>query len=273
MEFDSSIEDFMERERSVRIEFLHFRLLGKEKDLRHFITTRHGGVSSGSHESLNLSNKVSDAPGYVEENRKRIAAKLNIALDRMIFPGQCHSDKVNIIGTTWNQKELTGTDALITNEKDICLCILTADCVPILLFDREKKIVAAVHAGWRGTARRIVSRTIEKMIKEFLVRPEDLMAGIGPAISQSRYETGDEVASQFHFLFHDHPEVLWKNPNNGKIHIDLQQANRVLLLRAGLTEEHIEIKQICTFDHPDLFFSARRDGPNCGRFGTGIMLL
>jgi len=255
------------------MELLTFPLLEKEIKIQHFISTRHGGVSAGNYASLNLSVKVDDATDHIKENRKRVAGKLNIDTTNLVFPDQCHTDTVQIIRNSWNSTELKKTDALITNERGICLCVLTADCVPVLLYDRNKRVIAAVHAGWKGTASRIVSRTVERMIKVFATKPRDIVAGIGPAISQPRYEVGDEVATQFHFLFHDHPEILWKNPKTGKLHIDLQLSNRILLLRAGLTQEQIETMNICTFDNPDLFFSARRDGIMCGRFCAGIMLI
>lgn len=253
-------------------DILSFQLFNRQKGIRHFISTRKGGVSSGKYASLNLSENVGDNLEQVLENRKRIAIYLGIEVENLLIPDQCHTNNVKVLTDRWNDIDLGNTDALITNQPGICLCILAADCVPVLLYDPVQQVVASVHAGWRGTAGRIISRTAEQMIKQFGTKPGDILAGIGPAISQANFETGDEVAEQFHFLFSDHPEILWKNPETGKIHIDLQAANHILLQRAGLHEENIETIQICTFANPDLFFSARRDGIKCGRFGTGIML-
>jgi len=263
----------MKTENNINPEFKRFTILSREKGIRHFVSTRRGGVSFGNYASLNLSRKVDDDPENVTENRKRLATYLEISTDQLIFPDQCHMDRVQILTDTWKDTDLSKTDALITNKRGICLCILVADCVPILLYDPANQVIASVHSGWRGTASRIVSRTLKNMIKVFGTKPGDVIAGIGPAISQAKFEVGNEVAERFEFLFRDRPEILWKNPETGKIHIDLQTANRILLQRAGLYEEKIETIQICTFATPDLFFSARRDSIHCGRFGAGIMMI
>ena len=254
------------------IKFINFDLLNQDSSCQHFISTRKGGVSKGLYSSLNLSFKVGDNPEHVIENRKRIANEMGISIKDLIIPDQCHTDRVRVLTGRPAENELASTDALITHKKGLCLCVLTADCVPVLLCDPQKKVIAAVHAGWRGTASRIVSRTLELMIRVFGSKPENILAGIGPAISQMNYEVGVEVVNRFEFLFSDCPEIFWKNTQTGKTHIDLQAANRVLLQRGGLSEEHIQISQICTFANSDLLYSARRDGLKCGRFGAGIML-
>ena len=253
-------------------DILNFHQLSEQEGIRHFISTRKGGVSSGKYASLNLSEKVGDNPERVIENRKRIATYLGIEAKNLLVPDQCHTDNVKVLTGEWREIDLGNTDALITDQPGICLCLLAADCVPVLLFDPVKRVIASAHAGWRGTVGRIVIRTVEQMIKQYRTNPGDVLAGIGPAISQEKFETGDKVAERFQFLFSDHPEILWKNPETEKTHIDLQAANHILLQRIGLLEENIETVQICTFANSGLFFSARRDGIQCGRFGTGIML-
>jgi len=263
----------MKTENNINPEFKRFTILSREKGIRHFISTRRGGVRFENYALLNLSRKVDDDPENVTENRRRLARYLEISPDHLIIPDQCHTDRVQILTDTWKDTDLSKTDALITNKRRICLCILVADCVPILLYDPANQVIASVHSGWRGTVSLIVSRTLEQMIKIFGTKPGDVMAGIGPAISQMKFEVGMEVAERFEFLFSDCPEILWKNSKTGKTHIDLQTANRKLLQRAGLCEEKIETIHTCTFATPDLFFSARRDGIHCGRFGAGIMMI
>ena len=255
------------------MELKQFSLFNQHSAIKHFTTTRIGGVSGGTYSSLNLSYKVGDRFSRVRKNRERIADSIGVGYDRLLFPDQCHTDRVKVITATQVDVDLTETDALITNQKDLGIGILAADCVPILLFDPVKRIIGAVHTGWRGTAKRIVSRTIEKMIKRFGARPVDMLAGIGPAISQEKYEAGAEVVAPFKTLFSDHPNIIIEKKTHQKAHIDLQEANRVLLLRAGLKNEHIEVMNICTYSNPELFFSARRDGFHSGRFGVGIILL
>jgi polyphenol oxidase len=255
------------------MEFIKSGLLENIPEIRYFITTRSGGTSIGEYSSLNLSMKVGDDVLSVSENRRRLAETLGLQEQQLFYPDQCHTDRVKEIAKTNLTVDLTSTDGLVTCDKGICLCVLAADCVPILLFDPVQHIVAALHAGWRGTYERIVSRAIEQMARTYTSKPEHILACIGPAISQKNYEVGDEVSAFFNILFSHHPAIIWKNPQTGRDHIDLQGANRILMHTAGLLDEHIEIIDLCTFSNPDILFSARRDGHQCGRFASGIFLI
>ncbi len=263
----------MIKEKKNGIHLLKFDILDKQRNIGHFITTRNGGNSKGLYSSLNLSLKVGDKNSVVTGNRSLLALALNIKEEQILFPDQHHTNHIKEVHSATLISDLSETDALITQTTGICLCILTADCVPILLYDIKEHAIAAIHAGWRGTAGRIIPRTIERMVKAYYSRPENIIAVMGPAISQKNYEVGDEVADHFRVFFHDIPSVISKNKENGKFHIDLWEANRQLLLRYGVQKKQIEISNLCTYNSPELFFSARRDGIKCGRFGTGIMLL
>ncbi len=263
----------MREEKRNNLLLLKFNNLNKDSGVEHFITTKYGGRSNALFSSLNLSFKVGDRKNMVAYNRSFLAQALGIAKEKILFPDQCHTDHVEVVEPGTSLQDLQKTDALITQARSLCLCVLSADCVPILLFDPKEEAVAAIHAGWRGTVGRIVSRTIELMVKSFYSRPENIIAAVGPSISQKNYEVGDEVANKFKVFFHDKPLIVKRNKESGKYHIDLKEANKELLLRYGVQNKNIEISRTCTFDMPDLFYSARRDGLNCGRFGTGIMLL
>jgi YfiH family protein len=255
------------------IHLLKFDILNKQKNITHFITTRYGGTSQGLYSSLNLSLKVGDINSVVTGNRSLLASALKIKEEQIVFPDQCHTNHVKEVHSATLISDLADTDALITQTTGVCLCVLTADCVPILLYDAKEHAIAAIHAGWRGTAGRIIPRTIEQMVKVYYSQPKNIMACMGPAISQKNYEVGDEVADNFRIFFQDVPSVIRKNKESGKFHIDLWEANRQLLLRYGVQPGNIEISNLCTYNIPEWFFSARRDGIQCGRFGTGIMLL
>ena len=162
---------------------------------------------------------------------------------------------------------LPNTDALITKCKDICLMVLTADCVPVLLYDPATHSAAAIHAGWRGTANGIVGLTVEKMIREFGTNPSNLVAAIGPCIAACCFEVGDDVAEHFSRW----PEVVLRRPNWPKPHVDLVLANRLQLEQAGVLPQNIESSGECTKCGPHGFFSYRRD-QTLGRIGTGIVL-
>jgi hypothetical protein len=178
---------------------------------------------------------------------------------------QVHSDRV------WNAHDLNDReregDALITDEPRRSIGVRTADCVPILLLDVRRRAVAAVHAGWRGTASQIVKRAIEKMAAEFGTLPADLRAALGPCIRECCYEVCWDVASQFAPLF---PE--WAAAP-GKRHLNLPEANGRHLQAAGVPAEGIFDCGLCTNCLPRHFFSFRREPHNPGRMISSICRL
>jgi len=258
-----------------KLPVLQFANLSSFQELLHFSTTRIGGSSTGNYSALNLGFNSGDLPENVIENRIRLCAALHISPDLLVFPKQTHTANVKTITTgffdlaTEEQKDfLNKTDAIITNLKGICVAVKTADCVPILLFDPKQKIVAAVHAGWRGTVQNILLKTIQKMAEEFGSEQSDIVAGIGPSISPEVYEVGEEVWKQFDSEFY--LPTFPAKPD--KRLLDLWQANYHQLIVSGIPANQIEVARICTFSDPDRFFSARRDGIKTGRMATGIMI-
>jgi len=164
---------------------------------------------------------------------------------------QIHSDKV------WNAHALTDRqhegDALATDDRRRRVGVRTADCLPILLLDAGRRAVAAVHAGWRGTAAAIVARAVEKMQLDFGSQPADIHAAFGPCIGECCYEVGPEVAAHFSTLFPEWPAIT------GKQHLDLPEANRRHLTAAGVPAAQIFDSGLCTFCLPEHFFSYRRE--------------
>jgi YfiH family protein len=163
------------------------------------VTARSGGVSSGPYTSLNLSLSVGDDPECVLENRRRLAASLGASLADFVFAGQVHAAAVRVVGEADRgsgafslDDVVAGTDALVTTSPRVVLAILTADCVPIVLHDPVAGVLACVHAGWRGTAAGVTAATIAAM-QALGSRPANIIAGIGPAIPQSRYQVGPDV--------------------------------------------------------------------------------
>ena len=166
-------------------------------------------------------------------------------------------------------EELQDVDAVVTHLKDFCLCVSTADCVPILLYDRVKEVIAAIHAGWRGTVGRIVEKTLDVMKSQYGTEGEDVMACIGPSISLESFEVGDEVYAAFEEAGFDMSRIARKYE---KWHLDLWEANRLQLLAHGVLPEHIEVAGICTYQNHEDFFSARRLGIKSGRILSGIQI-
>lgn len=235
---------------------------------RAFSTTRCGMEGTGNYAGFNLTHYCGDAPEHVRRNRAALCTALGITDERLILPRQTHGDTVRRVAT--GREPLQGVDALITNEKGFCIGVSTADCVPVLLYDEDNAACGAVHAGWRGTVARITAKAVEAMRQAFATSPSRLRAVIGPSISQAAFEVGDEVYDAFQEAAF--PMDRMARRMNGKWHIDLWAANFQLLESAGLPLENIFVCGICTYEHSDRFFSARRLGINSGRIFNGILL-
>lgn len=250
-----------------------------ENELTHFTTTISGGVSEGSYGRFNLSLYSGDDIDAVAENRERLAEALGIHEEDILVPYQTHENKVLLIDEAFLEKSdldkvklLNGVDALITNQKKVCIAITTADCVPVLLYDPVKNVFAAVHAGWKGTVLRIVEKVLDTMVATFGSLPSDIKAGIGPCISQPHFEVGEEVVLAFTEADFPMDRIGIRNQTSNKMHINLSLANQYSLIKKGLLPEHIEVSNLCTFANPDKFFSARRQTIHSGRMLTGGFL-
>lgn len=261
------------------------RMLGYESlcsysNISHFVTTRQGGHSEGTYASFNCSHYCGDDQDSVRRNRELLIEVLPQKPREFIVPEQTHDTEIRLIGQEYlassseqKQEMLYGVDAIITHEPGCCLCISTADCVPILLYDKKQQVVAAVHAGWRGTVAGILSSTLEKMKGTFGTEAIDVIACIGPSISSESFEVGEEVYEAFQKKGFDMSRISFWNETTGKHHIDLWEANRIQLLAFGVPESQIELAGICTYIHSDEFFSARQLGIKSGRMLSGISLL
>lgn len=244
-----------------------------------FSTTRNGGVSKGDYASMNCTPYTGDDLEAVQRNQQLLCTALHIEKDQLIIPYQTHSVNALVIDKEFLQQnaekrneQLQNIDALITQEKSVCLCVSTADCTPILLYDKKQQVIAAIHAGWRGSVNYIVRKTLEQMNRLYNTQGEDIFAAIGPCIGFDAFEVGDEVYDAF--KQNDFPmEYIsgWK-PETHKWHINLQMANSVQLIDFGVPPEQIDICDICTFTHYEKFFSARRLGIKSGRILSGIFM-
>ena len=186
-----------------------------------------------------------------------------------VIPRQTHTTNVRVITDVPSPEELQDVDAVVTHLKDFCLCVSTADCVPVLIYDKVREVIAAVHAGWRGTVGRIVEKTIETMKSHYGSEGKDIVVCIGPSISLESFEVGDEVYDTFAEAGFDMNRIAKRYK---KWHLDLWEANRLQLLNQGVLLENIEVAGICTYQQHEDFFSARRLGIQSGRILSGIML-
>lgn len=256
----------------------HLLLYNLDENVVAFSTRRHGlGVSKGNYASLNINPFCGDNLENIEKNRALLGASLGISESMLVVPHQVHDKRVEVIHLDFlsltdaeRAKRLEGVDALLTDVKGLCIGVSTADCVPILLYDNEVGAVGAVHAGWRGTVKRIAEASVRQMVSELGSDPKNIKAIVGPSISKAAFEVGDEVYEAFSNEGFPMSEISCRI--NNRWHIDLWECNRLQLLSLGLQDQTIFISGICTYSNPDDFFSARRLGINSGRIYSGIFM-
>jgi hypothetical protein len=230
----------------------------------HGFATRAGGVSEGPYASLNLGFSTGDAREKVEENLRRLAAAAGAPLGALCRVSQVHGDRVLEARAGEGGDSLRPVegeaDALWTEAAGTWVAVGTADCVPVLLVDPDGERVAAVHSGWRGTDADISARAVEALVARG-ARPERLLAAVGPCIQRCCYEVSGELGERFTGRFG--PEVVASS--GAGVRLDLTQAVRLTLLRAGLKPGHVDVLKACTACEPERFFSHRRDAGRTGR--------
>jgi YfiH family protein len=203
---------------------------------------------------------------------KQLASKIVLENELLIFARQTHSANISIINKEPTTLPIENADGLISNRKNMWLCVQTADCTPVLLYDKEKQVIAAIHAGWRGIAQNICGKAVEQMRLNYAVKPAQIYAYVGPCISQQVYEVGQDVFDSFVAQNLDVDAIFIAKIKQGKYFCNIKEANKQLLERAGLKVEHIAIDDNCTYKQVDKFYSARRDGNETGRIISGIIL-
>lgn len=253
----------------------HFEATGL---VAHGFTTRAGGVSHGPYSGLNTAFHVGDTIENVRANRALACEALGINPHHLVAGRQVHGDCVEVAqrrdrgrGALFYEEALPDTDALITGAPGVPLSSCYADCVPIFLLDPVKKVVALVHAGWKGTALKIGQKTVKKMAGVFGTDPGNCLAGVGPSIGPCCYKVDGRVIDPFQESFSD-IRGLADAVSNGKWRLNLWEANRRTLLDVGLKAENIAVACVCTSCHNDLFFSYRAQGGVAGRMASFIML-
>ncbi|MHC1737393.1 MAG: peptidoglycan editing factor PgeF [Ignavibacteriaceae bacterium] len=203
---------------------------------------------------FNMSHSVGDESERVERNRKEFFSGFNSSLTGIQLQRQVHKDAIRMIKSLNEPEE---SDAMITAVRGIGLGISTADCNAVFLYDPKKSVVAGIHAGWRGTALDIVSKTVRIMKWNYDVSPADLVAYLAPAISGRNYQVGNEVAEYF--------DEKYLTPAGDHFYLDLIKSNYDQLLKEGVMRQNIQATGLCSFDGEGLFHSYRRDGEKSGR--------
>lgn len=239
----------------------------------HGFTTRFGGVSTGYLDSLNIGTRRGDDPKNVLENYRILGRELGFSPEDLVLTRQTHTDIVFAVdeshkGTGLFSPDLPECDGLITNTPGVGLVVFTADCTPILLWDKVTGAVGAVHAGWRGTAAQIGAKAVQAMAEHYGSKPENICAAIGPNIGQCCFETDADVPQAMLEVFGQEANAHIRQQGE-KYYVNLKALNALSLRRAGV--ESVEISCECTACRPDKFWSHRRVGSTRGSQGAIII--
>ncbi len=269
--------------------YLTFPVFDGLEGFTHGFSTRLGGVSEGIFSSMNLTSSRGDDKEKVHENYRRLAEAAGFPFESLVTSDQTHTTNVRVVtkedrgsGVT-RKREYTDTDGLITNVPDLTLMTYYADCVPLFFIDPVKRAIGLSHSGWRGTVGKMGLQTVRLMEKTYGCDPRDMYAAIGPSICMDCYEVSEDVAERFREAFSEEvtEKILKKrtpvstsdgentvnDQNKGneagtqnienKYLLDLWEANRQVMLEAGILRERIEVTDICTCCNPTLLFSHR----------------
>ena len=262
------------------VTYLTYPALEELSGFVHAFSTRLGGVSEGIYSSMNLSFTRGDDENSVMENYRRLAEAVGFSVENIVTSDQTHTANVRVIteadrgnGIT-KPRPYTDVDGMITNVPGLVLATFYADCVPLYFIDPVRKAIGLSHSGWRGTAAHIGAVTVRRMQEEYGSLPEDIYGAIGPSICQDCYEVSEDVILEFQKTF---PEQSWRDlfyrKENGKYQLNLWEANRQIMLEAGLIEEHISLPGLCTCCNPEFLFSHRASRGKRGNLGAFLGII
>ncbi|MBR1683406.1 MAG: peptidoglycan editing factor PgeF [Bacteroidaceae bacterium] len=236
-----------------------------------FSTERHCSEAAMPYDGFNITHYCGDEREHVRLCREQLCRQLGITDTHLIVPRQVHGVRIEEVTEENRGGGFEDTDALITRLAGVCIGISTADCVPLLFYDKRTDAIAAAHAGWRGTVAHIGALTFKALQEAYGTKAEDVSCVIGPSIGPEAFEVGEEVYAAFADAGFPMADIAFRHPATQRWHIDLWRANAWQLTQAGITAAAIHVSGLCTYTHYSRFFSARRLGINSGRIFTGIM--
>jgi YfiH family protein len=269
---------------SMETPYISYPVLSQIKFIKHGFSTRLGGVSEGIYSTMNLGNDSilqKDDPAKIEENYRRIAGSIGVDVENMVISKQVHKTNIRVVTKEdcgmglFRPRDFDEIDGLITNEPNITLVTKYADCVPLYFVDVKNQAIGLTHSGWRGTVAEIGRITVEELCKNYHSEQGDIIAVIGPSICKDCFEISDDVASEFEKAFPDAYEtaILTKKGSTGKYLCDLWEANRQVLLKAGLSIENIHVSEVCTCCNDDILFSHRKTGGQRGSLAAFLSIV
>ena len=231
--------------------YIQFPRLAACGAVKHFFSTRMGGVSNSIYGSMNLSFNRGDSRENVLENYKILCGAVGIDINKLVLTHQTHTANVRAVteedcGTGIFKEPFSDVDGLITDRPGVALVTQYADCTPLVFCDPVRRVAATSHAGWRGTVQEIGAATVKKMIDEFGCRAENIIAGIGPCIGKCCYEVDDPVINGFKKLDYINISDIAEEKSGGKYMLDLVTANKLILIHAGIDPNNIDASDICT---------------------------
>lgn len=240
-------------------------LLSPYKNLLHAYSTRVDGSSIFGN---NLAYHVNDTKKDVDTNQNELAAYLGYSFENLVHMKQVHGDQIINISSSFPRDKIPVCDALITQQKNRPLMVMVADCIPVLVYDPIQEVIAVVHAGRAGVFSEIIPKSIEKMIRDYGSKAEDILVHLGPSIHECCYEVGTEIAEEIERSGYDY--AIHKKGD--RYFLNLLAIADQQLENCGIRQKNIEISDRCTACNTDIFYSYRAENNKCGRF-AGIMML
>lgn len=229
-------------------------------------------ITTSPHSGINMCHYTGDEPGHVAYCRDRFSKATGIPQERIIIPRQTHSADCAVIDRIPVEKSIiNGVDALVTTLTEVIIGVSTADCVPVVLADADNGVIGVAHAGWRGALAGVTDNAVDAMLRCGACI-DNIKAAMGPCICPDCFEVGDEVVEQFADAGFPTGSITSRNPITGKQHVDLREANRIVLTDSGIPRGNIGVAVGCPRCNPGRYFSARRLGIASGRTFTGLMM-
>lgn len=257
--------------------YLTFPLFDKH-NIKHAFTTRKGGASVGQYASFNTGFQNGDSYEAVYENFRRICSAINIDEKRLVFGKQTHTNNVRCVTDDDIGKgiikplDYDNVDGLISNLHGVGLVTQYADCTPLMFCDIKKRVIATSHAGWRGTAAQIGKVTVDKMVEVYGCERENIIAAIGPCIDKCCYEVDNPVYEAFSQIEYLSLGKIFTPKENGKYMLNLKEANKQILINAGIVPQNIDVADLCTCCNHEYLHSHRYTGGVRGNLGLIISL-
>ncbi len=259
------------------VKYITFPKFEKTGLVKLLFSTRIGGVSEDKWSTMNLSFNRGDKRENVLENYRLLCECKGIDINNLVLSKQTHTNNVISVtkadcGTGIFKESFNDIDGLITNQKGVALVTQYADCTPLVFLDTKNKVIATSHAGWRGTVKEIGKVTVEKMIAEYGSNPSDILVGIGPCIKECCYEVDNPVYNEFLKLPYLDLDKIFTVKPNGKYMLDLVEANKQILINAGIKTDNFDLSDICTCCNADQLHSHRKTGGERGNLALIIEL-